>query len=70
MVTSYEEESWHVVFTMPKREKIVDQYLQRNSINSFLPLVKEVRRWSDRMKKIEVLCFPNYFCKKFVQGAV
>jgi transcriptional antiterminator RfaH len=66
MVTSYEEENWHVIFTMPKREKIVHQCLQRNSINSFLPLVKEIRRWSDRKKKIEVPCFPNYLFVKIL----
>src|SRR5688572_24436863 len=51
---------WHVVYTMPKAERKVATSVVGMGIESYLPLTKVVRQWSDRKKKVEVPLFPNY----------
>lgn len=52
--------NWYVVYTYPKAERKVERKLKEIRINSFLPLYKAVKQWSDRKKKLEVPLFPNY----------
>jgi transcriptional antiterminator RfaH len=51
---------WFTLFTMPNHEKIVCGNLNKIGIESFLPMRKEMRQWSDRKMKVEVPYFPNY----------
>lgn len=51
---------WHVLYTMPKREKFVAGELKRLGIESFLPLQVVYRQWSDRKKRMEMPLFPSY----------
>ncbi len=51
---------WHVIYVRSKHEKSVDRSLQEQGLESFLPLTKTVRRWADRIKKIQVPLFPGY----------
>ena len=51
---------WYVVYTKTQHEKKVHMDIEAQSIQSFLPLVKTVRFWSDRKKYIHVPMFPNY----------
>src|SRR5688572_14119498 len=51
---------WNVVYTRPKSEKKVASSISKMGIESYLPLQKVVRQWSDRKKKMEVPLFPNY----------
>lgn len=51
---------WYVIYTRPKSEKKIFAKLQKKKIETFLPLQKVMRQWSDRKKKIEVPLFPNY----------
>ncbi len=51
---------WHVIYTRPKFEKKIFERLQERKIETFLPLQKVIRQWSDRKKKVEVPLFPNY----------
>jgi transcription antitermination factor NusG len=57
-------ESWHVLYTMPKSEKKIHEILHKKGIESFLPLHSVTRLWSDRKKRIEVPLFPNYIFVK------
>ena len=41
-------ESWYSLQTRPRHEKIVVQRLEEKGVTTFLPLVTEVHRWSDR----------------------
>jgi transcription antitermination factor NusG len=41
-------------------EKIIAHRLQEEGISTFLPLVTEVHRWSDRKKKVELPLFSCY----------
>ncbi len=52
--------NWHVVYTKPRTEKKVYQKLIEVGFESFLPLQKVVRQWSDRKKKVEVPLFTSY----------
>jgi len=51
---------WYVLYTKPRFEKKVHQQLLQKQIESYLPLQKVIRRWSDRKKKVEEPLFPNY----------
>lgn len=51
---------WYVLYTYPNSEKKVQKYLCKSQIESFLPLQKSIRHWSDRKKIIQVPLFPNY----------
>ncbi|MDR2362258.1 MAG: UpxY family transcription antiterminator [Prevotellaceae bacterium] len=57
-------EKWHVLYTAPRAEKQVDKRLQQQGIQTFLPLHLSPRRWSDRVKWVEMPLFPSYI---FVQ---
>jgi transcription antitermination factor NusG len=58
--------SWYAVHTRARHEKVVAQRLQDGGVTTFLPLVTEVRRWSDRKKSVE---FPLFGCYVFVRLA-
>ena len=51
---------WYALYTKSRHEKIVDQGLKRRDIETFLPLRKITRRWSDRKKVIEDPLFKSY----------
>jgi transcription termination/antitermination protein NusG len=55
-----ESESWFAIHTRSRCEKKVSTQLGEKQINTFLPMVKEVRLWSDRRKLIEQPLFPGY----------
>ena len=51
---------WYAVHTRPRHEKKVAADLQEKGVVTYLPLLAEVRRWSDRRKTIQVPLFPCY----------
>jgi len=53
-------ESWHVAYTMPKSEQKAFDLLQRAGITAFYPIQSVLRKWSDRIKRLELPLFPNY----------
>jgi transcription antitermination factor NusG len=57
------EPEWYAVHTRSQHEKSVVSYLQGEGITTFLPLVTEVHRWSDRRKLVEL---PLFSCYAFV----
>lgn len=52
--------NWYVAYTFPNAERKAAFKLKEMGVDSFLPLHKVVRQWSDRKKKLEVPLFPNY----------
>lgn len=58
--------SWLVLYTKPRSEKKATAHLQKLEITTYCPLLKELRQWSDRKKKVEVPLLPSYI---FVQVA-
>ncbi len=51
---------WLAVYTRPRWEKKVDQLLKEKGIESYCPLNKVRRKWSDRVKVVEEPLFKSY----------
>jgi len=55
---------WFAIFTRVGREKHATMLLENSGFECFLPLSKSTRKWSDRLKEIELPLFPGYlFCR-------
>jgi len=52
--------NWHVLYTKPRNEKKVTERLTEQGFEMYCPLVKTMRQWSDRKKKVQVPLFPSY----------
>lgn len=55
---------WFAVQTRPRHEKKANSELHSKGIRSFLPLLRERRRWSDRYQWIESPMFSQYLFVK------
>jgi transcription antitermination factor NusG len=51
---------WYALYTRPRWEKKVNTLLTQKGIESYCPLNKVRRKWSDRMKTIEEPLFKSY----------
>jgi len=52
---------WFAVYTTPRHEKRVDQYLSAKNIEHYLPLYHQRRRWSDGTRvTLDLPLFPGY----------
>jgi transcription antitermination factor NusG len=51
---------WNVLYTTPRAEKKVYDRLIEMGVETYLPLYKTIRQWSDRKKKVEVPLFNSY----------
>ena len=54
------EKKWYAVYTKPRWEKKVDKLLAEKGIESYCPLQKIQRQWSDRKKIVEEPLFKSY----------
>jgi transcription antitermination factor NusG len=55
---------WFALLLRTSREKSACLLLENAGYECFLPISKYMRRWSDRMKEVEVPLFPGYlFCR-------
>lgn len=54
------EKKWHVIYTKSRWEKKVDTLLLQNGFESWCPVQKKERFWSDRKKIIEEPLFRSY----------
>lgn len=54
------EEKWYAIYTKPRAEKQVNQRLLEKGVETFLPLQKTYRKWSDRKKLVEIPLLPSY----------
>jgi transcription antitermination factor NusG len=55
---------WFAVLVRTSREKTANLLLENAGYECFLPISKYMRRWSDRMKELELPLFPGYlFCR-------
>lgn len=52
--------NWFAVQTLYRHEKSVVRQLSEDGVESFVPMYRERRRWSDRNKIIEMPLFPGY----------
>jgi transcription antitermination factor NusG len=52
--------AWYALYTRPRHEKKVHDLLFEKDVETFLPLKKEMRRWKDRRKLVEMPLFNGY----------
>ncbi|PYV81621.1 MAG: hypothetical protein DMG05_29645, partial [Acidobacteria bacterium] len=55
---------WFALVVRSQHEKMVASVLHSKGYEEFLPLYTVKRRWSDRIKQLELPLFPGYvFCR-------
>jgi transcription termination/antitermination protein NusG len=59
-VLAVEPARWYALRTRSRHEKMVADQLERQGIENFLPLVKQARQWTDRVKEVELPLFSGY----------
>lgn len=57
---------WLAIYTKPRWEKKVHQLLTDKGIESYCPLNKVKRKWSDRIKTVEEPLFKSYVFVKVI----
>jgi transcription antitermination factor NusG len=60
MEKQIENKKWHVVYAKSRSEKKVLSELEFKGIESYLPLQRKLRQWSDRKKWVEVPLISGY----------
>lgn len=51
---------WHALYVRSRAEKKVLAQLEDLGIQAYLPLISQVKQWSDRRKKVEEPLFKSY----------
>jgi transcription elongation factor/antiterminator RfaH len=57
---------WYAVYTKSRHEKRIKEQLDRQSLESFLPLYEAVHRWKDRRVLVRLPLFPGYLFVRMV----
>ena len=57
---SKNERFWHALYVKSRAEKKVLSQLEDNGFKAYLPLITQVKQWSDRRKKVEEPLFKSY----------
>lgn len=66
----YSEPNWYACYTRARHEKQVETQLRQRGVESYLPLVQQVRQWSDRKKAVRFPLFPSYVFGRFTLSEV
>jgi transcription antitermination factor NusG len=61
----YRNAFWYVCRTRARAEKQVGRLLSEIGVESYLPLVAQQRKWSDRVKRVEFPLFTGYVFARF-----
>ena len=56
---------WYACRTRARAEKQAARLLTGNGVESYLPLIEQVRQWSDRKKRVAFPLFPGYLFVRF-----
>jgi transcription antitermination factor NusG len=64
---SKESKKWHVVYTKPRWEKKVHKLFEEKAIESYCPLNKVIKKWSDRYKTVLEPLFKSYVFVKIAE---
>lgn len=54
------KKTWYAIYTKSRQEKKINEELKELEIESYLPLQKVLRQWSDRKKWVSVPLFNGY----------
>ena len=55
-----EKRIWYAVYTRSRGEKKLTELLISEGYLAYIPLVKTLRQWSDRKKRVEIPLIPSY----------
>ena len=56
--------SWFALHVRVRQEKTVSHILSRKGFEQFVPVYRSKRKWTDRIKELDVPLFPGYvFCR-------
>src|SRR5579863_863357 len=58
-------EQWYSIQTRYRFERKVTDQLQRKGLQTFLPLLEEFHRWSDRRQPVHIPLFSGYTFVRF-----
>jgi len=58
------QEKWYPVYTNPRAEKRAHQQLLQKGVESYLPLQRQLKQWSDRKKWVEEPLIKSYLFVK------
>jgi transcription antitermination factor NusG len=59
------ESAWFALTVEPNHERTVAARLRKKGFEVFLPVRRQKRRWSDRIKETESVLFPGYVFGRF-----
>ena len=59
-MTQTDKLPWYALYVRSRAEKKVYSYLQDMGVEAYLPLVTKMKKWSDRLKKVEEPLFKSY----------
>ncbi len=59
--------NWYAIYTKPRHEFKVRDRLNLMDVETFLPTVERIQRWSDRKKRVT---FPLFSCYLFVRTSI
>jgi transcription antitermination factor NusG len=62
-----EESSWYAVHTRARHEKRIAAQFDEKRVYTFLPVLRQIHRWSDRRSSVEVPMFSCYAFVRMVQ---
>ena len=60
---------WYAVRTRSRHEKLVARQLENQGIESFLPVVTQTHKWSDRRKQVETPLFSGYAFLRMIHSS-
>jgi transcriptional antiterminator NusG len=62
---------WYVLRVKARHERIAAEELRREGFDPFVPTYTDIRQWSDRVKRIELLLIPGYvFCRFLLENRI
>jgi transcription antitermination factor NusG len=62
-------QAWFALTAKARHEKAVAENLQSKGLESFLPLYRARRRWTDRVQSVDLPLFPGYVFCRFVYSS-
>lgn len=63
-MNSAEQYHWYPVYTNPRAEKKAADFLTKKGIETYLPLQRQIKQWSDRKKWVEEPLIKSYIFVK------
>jgi transcription antitermination factor NusG len=54
------EKKWYAIYTRSRAEKKVAERILNEGFESYVPIIQEMRMWSDRKKKVKTVLIKSY----------